>query len=83
MRQLAADIATRLPESCITSMTADPSRIQPYPDARSTLESKLDRISEFFADVLLRFVLQDLSVLLVSRLRVSSARLTKWTPRLV
>lgn len=58
-------------------MTADPSRIQPYPDVRSTLESKLDRISEFFADVLLRFVLQDLSVLLVSPLRVSSARLTK------
>lgn len=61
-------------------MTADPFRIQSSPEARSALDSKLSRISDFFADVVLRFVLQDLSVLLVSPLPISHIRSTKQTP---
>jgi hypothetical protein len=37
-----------------------------YIDSRMALESRLKRISGFFGDVVLRFVLQDLTLLLVS-----------------
>lgn len=65
--------------SLYTDLHLTASRDNPiYTDSTTALQTKFRRISGFFADVVLRFVLQDLSLLLVSPLfrNTSSQSLT-------